>query len=370
MKFTIQSNILLKQLQHLSGILCSSNALPILDNFLFVLDKTKELKISVSDLETSMEIKIKLEESGDNGSICIPAKILIETLKTFSNQSLTFNIDEKNFGIEICSDNGNYKMTGHSGEEFPKMPALDSPSTFEIESSVLLKIINNTMFAAGSDELRPIMCGILFDMDESGGTFVATDAQKLVKYVSKEAKSSAKSSYVVPKKPLQLIKSISPKGAVVIDYNSANVSFTFDNTVLISRLIDGKYPNYEAVIPKENPNKLIIDRSAFLNSIKRVSVFSNKATSQIRLEMGNGDIKISAEDQDFSSEAKEKIACNYKGEKLEIGFNGKFLNELLGAIENDEIELSLNKPSTAGIIKPYKSEEDVTMLIMPILLNN
>lgn len=370
MKFSINSTALLKQLQHLSGIIGSSNALPILDNFLFELNK-ESLSISSSDLENCMKITIKDVISKDEGNICIPAKMLIETLKTFSGEELTFNIDDKKHSIEILSSSGNYKLTGHSGNEFPKMPDLESASVLELEAKTLLSIISKTLFAISSDELRPTMCGVFFQIDETGGTFVATDAHKLVKYVDKNIKGSSKTSYIVPKKPLSIIKSINPSGHVDLTYNSTNVSFSFENVVLISRLIDGKYPNFDAVIPKENPNKLLIDKDAFLSSIKRVSVFSNKTTNQIRLEMKKDkDMNIVTEDLDLANEANEKIECDYEGTNLTIGFNAKILGDVLSALNNKEIEFVFSDPNKAGIMRPHKGEEDILVLVMPCMINN
>lgn len=370
MKFSISSSALLKQLQHLSPLIESKQTIPIIECFAFYLTKNS-IKIVSSNLETVMEASLAVDDCDDTGSICIPARILMDTLKTFSDQLLTFDIDEKKYSINISSSNGSYKLTGFSGDEFPKMPTIENASSIEMESESLLKIINNCIFAVSSDELRPSMCGISFNIDENGGVFVATDANKLVKYVDKDAKSSGKSSYIVPKKPLQLLKSIAPTGTVAIDYNNTNVSFTFDNIVLMSRLVDGKYPNYEAVIPKENPNKLIIDRGAFLSSIRRVCVFSNKTTNQIKLEIKKGkDINIVAEDLDFSNSANEELVCDYKGEDITIGFNGKYLSDMLSNLDCEEVLIEMSEPNKAAIMKPNKSEIGLLHLLMPIMLTS
>ncbi|HET7818169.1 MAG TPA: DNA polymerase III subunit beta [Bacteroidia bacterium] len=372
MKFIISSSALLKQLSSLSGVLSSSNALPILENFLFNISKN-ELKVSASDLETTMIATIPVE-SKDEGSIAIPARLLLDTLKTFPDQPLTFTIDKKKFSVEISSDYGKYKLSGHNGDDFPKIAELESPSTFDMDADTLNKAISKTLFAIGNDELRPVMCGVFVQLESNAITFVSTDAHKLVRYKRNDAKSKKSSSYIIPRKPLTLLKNIlTGSGNVKVEYNNTNVSFTFGNTHLISRLIDGKYPNYDAVIPKENPNKMIVDREAFLNSIKRVSIFANKTTHQVRLKVKGSELNISAEDLDFSNEANERLTCNYKGEDMEIGFNSKFLAEMLSNMDSDEVQFEMSTPNRAGVMIPAKNgdkEEDILMLVMPVMLNN
>lgn len=371
MKFTVSSSALLKQLQNLSGVISTNNALPILESFLFEVNK-KKLVASASDMETAIITNMELIDSSGGGFICIPAKILLETLKTFPEQPLTFDINEKLFSVEITTENGKYKLTGYDGNEFPKMPEVESPSSFEIEASVLLTIINKTLFAAGTDELRPAMCGVNFLLKgEEGITFASTDAHKLARYKKADIKTNGNASYTVPKKALGIIKSIAPDGNIKVSYNDTNVSFAFGDTVIYSRLIDAKYPNYEAVIPKNNNKKIEIDRDGFLNSIRRVSVFSNRATNQIRLEMKSGkkNIKINAEDLDFANEASEKISCEYAGDDLTIGFNAKFITEVLSALDTQKVIVEFNSPNTAAIIKP-QGDEDLLALVMPFMLNN
>jgi DNA polymerase-3 subunit beta len=304
--------------------------------------------------------------------------MLLDILKTFPEQPLTFTIDKTNFAIEISSDYGRYKLTGHNGEDFPKMPEVESPSSFEIEAKILSRAISKTLFAASNDDLRPVMCGVFVQIEPSGITFVSTDAHKLVRYRCSDVKSKKANSYIIPKKPLTLLKNILPaEGKVKVEYNNTNVSFTFGNTHIISRLIDGKFPNYEAVIPKENPNKLLVDREAFLNSIRRVSIFANKTTNQVRLNIKGSELNISAEDVDFSNEATERLTCDYKGENIEIGFNSKFLIEMLNHIDTEEVQFEMSTPTRAGVMRPgdsngksQKNDEDLLMLVMPIRLND
>lgn len=374
MKFIVSSTALSKQLSALSGVLNTNNALPIMDDFLFRIEKG-ELKISASDLETTMTISVPIE-SKDSGSIAIPAHLLLDTLKTLDEQPLVFTIDEKKFAIEISSDNGKYKLTGHDSEDFPKMPEIKSPSSFTVEAGVLNKTISNTLFAAGSDDLRPVMNGVFFQLETDGITFVATDAHKLVRYTRKDIKSKKTSSYIVPKKPLILLKtilsSVGDEEKVKAEYNNTNVSFSFGNVFLVSRLIEGKYMNYEAVIPKENPNKLTIDRAVLLNSIKRVSLYANETSIIIRLQLsGEEKLSVFAEDIELSNEAKEIIPCNYKGKDMEIGFTAKFLIEILNNIDSKEVKLKINAPNKAMLILPSEKskEEDILMLLMPVMLN-
>jgi len=373
MKFIVSSTILHKQLQAIAGVLNTSNTLPILDNFLFEINN-KELKVSASDLETTMITKLEVEAK-DIGSIAIPAKLLLDTLKAFPEQPLTFTINKENFGVEISSDYGKYKLTGFNGEEFPKVPALESPSGLSMKGDVLSSTINKSIFAVGNDELRPVMSGVYCQLSADDITFVATDAHKLVRYKRVDCKADKSAEFILPKKPLNLLKGLlsGVDSDVKIEYNESNATFDFDNIKLICRLVDGKYPNYEAVIPKENPNKLTVDRAAILNSIKRVSIFANKTTHQVRLKISGSDLAISAEDLDFSNEASERLTCSYDGEDIEIGFNSRFLMEMLNNVNTDEVVFEMSDPNRAGIILPAggdQEKEEILMLVMPVMLNN
>ena len=371
MKFIVNSSTLLKELQKLNGVISSSNTLPILDNFLFEIEDGK-IKIIASDLETTMISEITTESSS-NGQITIPSKILIDTLKTFSNQPLTFLIDEETKGIEISSENGNYKLAGQDAKEFPKVPEMTSPSSFLITSSVLLNAINKTLFASGNDELRPVMSGVFCELSEENITFVATDAHKLVKHTRTNISSNGNSSFILPKKPLSLLKNnIDADSDINIDFNETNVKFSLENITLICRLIDGKYPNYDAVIPKDNPNKLVINKDELLNSIKRVSIYASKTTHQIRLKVAGSQLQITSEDLDFANKAEERLTCSYEGEDIEIGFNSRFVIDMLNNIGSEQICLEMSAPNRAGIILPLDGQdenEDTLMLVMPVMLN-
>lgn len=372
MKFITSSSQLLKQLQVLGGVLNNSNTLPILDNFLFELNQN-ELKVSASDLETTMSTSIEVE-SDSEGSIAISARLLLDTLKTFPNQPLTFKTEDTNT-LEISSSHGKYDMAYFDGNEFPKAVAIESPNTTVISGNVLATAISKTIFAAGNDDLRPVMSGVFFQFNSDSLTFVATDAHKLVKYSRTDVTSEENAEFIMPKKPLNLLKGIltGTESDVTVEYNDSNAKFTFDNVVLICRLIDGKYPNYEAVIPKENPNKLTVDRGTFLNSVKRVSIFSSKTTHQIRLKMAGTELNISAEDIDYSNKAEERLVCEYQGDDMQIGFNSRFLTEMLSNLNSNEILIEMSLPNRAGILTPIDGVEEgehITMLVMPVMLNS
>ncbi|GAA3553061.1 DNA polymerase III subunit beta [Snuella lapsa] len=372
MKFIVSSTYLLKQLQVLGGVINSSNTLPILDNFLFELDHSK-LTVSASDLETTMASTLDVE-SDSTGSVAIPARLLLDTLKTFPEQPLTFVVEDNNT-IEISSNHGKYALAYASGEEFPKAVVLEDPSKTVVTGDILASAISKTIFAAGNDDLRPVMSGVFFQFSTEGLTFVATDAHKLVKYSRADVTASQVAEFIMPKKPLNLLKGIlaASEEDVTIEYNESNAKFTFENSELICRLIDGKYPNYEAVIPKENPNKLVIDRTQFLNSVRRVSIFSNKTTHQIRLKIAGAELNISAEDIDYSNKAEERLTCDYQGDDMQIGFNSRFLTEMLNNLNSDDVQLEMSLPNRAGILTPIDGldeGEQITMLVMPVMLNS
>jgi DNA polymerase-3 subunit beta len=276
--------------------------------------------------------------------------------------------------IEISAGEGKYKLSGHKSEEYPRTPSLEETTAITFDARLMSQAINKTLFATGNDELRLVLSGVFCELSPDDVTFVATDAHKLVRYKRSDLKSPDSASFILPKKPLNLLKNIlsSQEMPVTIEYNKTNAFFSFSNIHLICRLIDGKYPNYDAVIPKENPNKLTIDRHALLTTIRRVSIFANQSTHQIRFKVSGQELILSAEDIDFSNEAKERLNCSYNGEDMEIGFNSKFLLEMLNNIETEEISLEMSAPNRAGILTPLNNEnkdEDILMLVMPVMLN-
>ena len=372
MKFIVNSAALLKELQKLNGIISSNNTLPILDNFLFEINN-KSMNIVASDLETTMVTTIGVESDND-GKITIPARILLDTLKTLSNQPLTFIIDNSNYSVEMSSEAGNYKLAGNNAEEFPKTPILSESSSTSITGKILSNAINKTLFASGNDELRPVMSGMYCELSSEQITFVATDAHKLVKHNRTDINSDITSSFILPKKPLNILKNnLDEESLVELKYNETNALFKFDNITIICRLIDGTYPNYDAVIPKENPNTLIIDTASMLNSIKRVSIYANKTTHQIKLKIAGSELQITSEDLDFANKAEERLACQYEGEDMEIGFNAKFIIDMLTNIKSEKISIEMSAPNRAGIILPLdglEEGESTLMLIMPVMLNS
>lgn len=376
MEFKVSSSQLLRTVNTLGGIISNNNSLPILDNFLFELSGDK-LTLTASDLETTLIDTIDVQGISD-GRITVPAKMLSEILKTFPEQPLEFSTRDQENTVELKygygENEGKCDLPAQPAEEYPKTPSLNDPVQTVITSEILSEAISKTLFATGNDEMRPVMSGVFFNFSPQGLTFVGTDAHKLVKYVREDISSSESIEFIMPKKPLNLMKSILSSLAtdVTIKFNSTNACFEFDNTILVCRLIDGKYPNYEAVIPKDNPNQLLIDRQMFQSALRRIALFSNKTTNQIRLRLNGSEISLSAEDNDFNKKAVEKIPGAYRGTDLEIGFNSRFLLEMLSNLESREVTLDMSVPNRAGILKPVESNEGevITMLVMPVMLNN
>jgi DNA polymerase-3 subunit beta len=372
MRFIVSTSTLLKHLQAVSGALSNSAVLPILENFLFEI-KDSSLTISATDLQTSMTTNLAVE-SKEGGKIAVPSKILLDTLKTLPEQPIAFSVDDKTFAIEISAGDGKYRLSGENGDDFPKIPVVDNASSVNLAASVLGEAINKTLFAVSNDELRPAMTGVFCQLSPQNVTFVATDAHKLVRYRRNDAKAESATSFILPKKALNLLKSSLPSEDlnVSIEYNSTSAFFKFANINLICRLIDERYPDYEAVIPQNNPNKLTLDRSLFLNCLKRVVIFANKTTHQVRLKITGSELNISSEDIDFANEAHERIGCQFDGEDMEIGFNAKFLIEMLNNLSGEEITIEMSTPNRAGILFPSikDSDEDILMLVMPVMLNN
>lgn len=370
MKFIVSSSYLLKQLQVLGGIINNNNTMPILDNFLFNLDNN-QLIVTASDLETTISSTLEVE-STDRGSVCVSAKLLLETLRTLPEQPLTFMIADNNT-VEISSNHGKYVLAYADAEDFPNVIELNDASSIVIQGDVLATAIGKTIFASGNDDMRPVMNGVFFQFSPQSLIFVATDAHKLVKYSRTDITASESAEFIMPKKPLNLLKNIlaGSEEEVTIEYTQSNAKFSFDNTEMICRLIDGKYPNYEAVIPTENPNKLLINRNLFLNSVRRISIFANKSTHQIRLKIAGAELNISAEDIDFSNKGEERLTCDYQGDDIQIGFNSRFLTEMLGNLGSDDVSLEMSLPNRAGILKPVDGLDDgeeITMLVMPVML--
>ncbi len=371
MKFIVSSSSLLKHLQQISGVINANTVLPILEDFLFEI-QDKKLNVVATDLETVMRVQMDVE-SKTNGKVCIPAKILLDSLKNIADQPLTFNID-KSFAVEITSDNGKYKVMGENPDNFPKEPAADDTTGFTMSSSALLTAINKTLFAVSSDDLRPAMTGVFFELTKDSVQFVATDAHRLVRYKRTDTKGAKTDSFIVPKKPLNLLKNALPdnEDALTVSYNSNHLFVNHGSTQMICRLIDARFPDYKVVIPADNPYRLIVNKGDFQNALRRVNVFSNKSTNQVALSITGSELQMAAQDVDFSFEGNERMNCQYDGEDLQIAFNAKFLIEMLNAADTEDIRLELSTPTKAGLIKPSEQAEgeDLLMLVMPLMLNN
>ncbi|MFN5335062.1 MAG: DNA polymerase III subunit beta [Bacteroidota bacterium] len=370
MKFIVSSSALLKQLQQINGVINANTVLPILEDFLFDIGQNK-LTVVATDLETVMKIHMDIEAK-ETGKICIPARILMDTLKNLPDQPLTFNI-EKNYAVEITSDNGKYKIMGENPDAFPKEPVADDTTSFQTTSGALVTAINKTIFAVSSDDLRPAMTGVFFELDKKGLTFVATDAHRLVRYMRTDVSCPKKETFIVPKKPLNLLKSALPDNddAITLSYNSNHLFVVHGSTEMVCRLIDARFPDYRVVIPADNPYNLYLNRLEFQSALRRVVVFSNKSTNQVVLSVQGSQLQLAAQDVDFSFEGNERMSCRYDGSDMQIAFNARFLIDMLAALETEEVKLELSTSTKAGLLKPAEQSEgeDVLMLVMPLMIN-
>ena len=381
MRFIINSQLFLKHLNAINGVITNNNTVPIISCFHFKLEDNV-LTAKATDLETTLVTRIELDNAKVEGidSIAVPAKLLLDMLKSMDDVPLNFSVDASTYGIEISSGEGKYRLAGQNAETYPTMPAMSDTVQTVMPASVLANAINKTAFAASNDEMRQQMSGIYCELSPENVTFVATDAHKLVRYRRNDVHADEAAGFILPRKPVSIVKNIlgsnKEESEVTINYNTTNVFFSFDNFLIVCRLVDGKYPNYEAAIPKDNPNKLTLDRVTFLNTLKRVSLFANPSTHQVRLTIGERELKISAEDLEFANDATEKIPCSYEGEPMEIGFNAKFLSEMVSNLDTEQILMEMSHPSRAGIIFPINDDEeaakgeDILMLVMPVMLAN
>ena len=374
MKFNVSSSKLFSQLQAVSRVINNKNALPILDDVLFELSGN-ELRLTASDGETTIRTAIEVDGVEGSGKVASAAKLLLETLREFSDQPLAFTIDENNFAVSMVSQNGTYSFVGVNGNEYPEMPQNDAETqSLSLPATTLQNAIEKTIFCTADDPLRPVMNGIYFDITAENVTMVATDAHRLVKYTNNSVKTGIEASFILPKKPASLLKNLLAKeeGDVKITFGVKNARFEFDKTIVVCRRIEGRFPNYNAVIPQSNQNIVTIDRQTMINACKRVAVFANNGTAQLRLALTENQIKISAQDIDFSTSAEELVQCDYQGTPMAIGFKAPFLIDLLSTIGTQDVQLKLADPARAGLILPVgeESNEEVLMLLMPMLLND
>lgn len=366
---------MLRSLQKISGVLSTSSTLPILEDYLFELTEDK-LRITASDLETTITVELTPDKAENPGVVAIPAKMLLDIMKTFPELPVTISVNMESLSVELFAGEGKYKLVGHRSDEFPQVPKLENTQTLKLTASLLVNAFNKSLFATGNDELRPVMSGVLCELSKDNITFVATDAHKLVRYRRSDMKPGLEGSFILPKKPLNHLRNIMPdneKVEVSLEYSDTNAILTFEDITLICRLIDGKYPNYEAVIPTQNPFKLTADRKNLLNALRRVAIFGSKSTHQIRFKISGKELILTAEDIDFASEAKERLTCSYEGDDIEIGFNSKFLQDMLNTLESEVVGIEMSAPNRAGILIPEKEADDpeeILMLIMPVMLTS
>jgi DNA polymerase III subunit beta len=375
MKFVVSSMELLSHLQAVSRVISNKNTLPILDNFLFSLEGGI-LEITASDLESTLITSLRLENADGSGEIAVPAKLLTDTLKEFSEIPLTFEINTSTMMVVIQSENGKFTIMGQNGAEFPQVPTIkaDQKQGVEIDAGALLSGINKTIFATADDELRPVMNGIFIELSEDDTTFVASDAHKLVRYKRTDVTADNVASFILPKKPAGLLKNIlhREQNMVKLEFDEKNAAFTLTNYKMVCRLVEGNYPSYNSVIPTENPYKMTIDRVEFYNALRRVSVFSNQASNLVKLSLTGNQLTVSAQDIDFSISGTERLNCQYEGEDMEIGFKSTFLIEILANLATPDVVVEMSDPTRAGILLPATSEnesEDILMLLMPMMIN-
>ena len=372
MKFLVASNVLLKQISAINGVVASNPIIPILENILVELTGDK-LTLTASDLQTVMTTTLDVE-GFENGSIALPARLLLETLRSLPDQPVTIAADAGTFGAEISTQNGRFKLSGENPIDFPRVPEVAKNQSISLSALTLSEAIANTLLAVSNDDMRPAMTGVLIQMMGDHTNFVATDGHRLVRYRRKDIRPDSQSSLILPKKALALLKSTLPTmdSEVLVEFSSSNAFFSFQSFQLICRIIDERFPEYENAIPKENNEVVTINRLELLSSVKRISIYSNKTTHQIRLKLTANLLTLSAEDLDYSNEANEALVCEFTGKDMEIGFNAKLISELLGNLSSKFVDIRLSEPNKAGLIIPSDQDEheDILLLVMPVMLNS
>lgn len=374
MKFIVASSELQKALQMVSGVITNSQSRPILENYLFELDQ-QNLKITASDGETTLVTALEVM-SEDQGKIAVPAKTFQDLIKTFGDQPLTFIVKESENEmaglLEILDDKDTYEVALDNAEDYPELPDFDASQSVTMPSGVLAEALANTLFATSNDTLRPVMTGVLFQFGEQETNFVSTDSHRLVVYKRKDIKNEEPMDFIMPKKPLSIFKNIlaNNEEEVKIEFNDNMAKFTFGNHIWICRLIDGKYPNYNGVIPQESPNLLTVNRNLLLNSIRRASILSNKSTNQVRFKLSGNILYLHAEDTEFANKADMQIPCDYQGEDINIGFSSKFLTEMLSVLSSDDVVMRMSQANRPGVLEPLDGldeNEHLLMLSMPVI---
>ena len=369
MKFTISSGTLQKHLNLAGGAITANPVVPILENFLFAIEGA-ELVISATDLETSIVTRTEVQADGDF-KVAIPAKLITDTLKALPEQPVTFEIDDK-LGIQITSAYGKYKLAGADANDYPNLPQPEDVEKISASVATLERAINKTLFATTTDELRPAMMGVYFEVEGSEVNFVATDAHKLVKFSVKEMSGSASGTFIVPRKALTLVKNAAHgNDEIHMSFNRKNAFFDVGTTHIGCLLINANFPDYNNVIPRENPKTLTVDRGDLQSSLKRIALYANKTTNQVQLDLAEGSLTLQGRDADFANEATEQLTCTYEGEPLKIAFNAKFLVEMLSALESESITMKFSEPNRAAIMTPGSEEEgeETLMLVMPVMVH-
>lgn len=371
MRFIVTSTGLLKNLQQISGVISANAVLPVLENFLFEL-KGNALTLTATDLETMMRVEMEVMEAQGDGRICIPSKILLEYLKNLPEQPVSFSVNEGDLSVEMSSASGKYKIGGEKADDFPKEPSPEETTSFNVSSIALLESISNTLFAVSGDTLRPAMTGVYFELSPESLTLVSTDAHRLIKYRRNDVNAPASEGFVVPKKPLQQLRATLPADETQLElsYNNSHLFVSNNKLSMSCRLIDARFPDYKAVIPMDNPYKLIVNRADFLSALRRINIFSNKATNQVVMDINGNSLQLSAQDIDFSYEGKETLSCQYSGEDMKIAFNAKLMVEMINNMEGESLEIDLSTPTRAGIFRPSEKDEqeEILMLLMPLMV--
>ena len=373
MKFYISSTALSGRLQSICRVINSKNALPILDCFLFEVNEGT-LTVTASDSETTLITSLEVSDCDADGRFALTAKTVIDALKELPELSLTFDINMETHEVSIAYQNGQYKMMAQNADEYPSVPALsENAARLTMSADVLLGGVNRCSFAVADDELRPVMNGIYFDITPEELVMVASDGHKLVRCRSFATKGNERSAFVLPKKPAMQLRNLLPKetGDVEIAFDQRSALFTMENYLMSCRLIEGRYPNYNSVIPKNNPHRATADRLALLGAMKRVAVLSSQASSLIKLSVTSNRMEVSAQDIDYSTSAIETLECTYDGDEISIGFKGSFLIDILSNMTSNEVSIELADPSRAGVFEPEEQGEDeeLLMLLMPMMLN-
>ncbi len=372
MKFVASSAALLRQLGALNGVIPNNPIMPILENFLFKVQDGK-LIVTASDMQNSMTAEVNVD-SDEDGKVAIPAKMLMETLRNLPEQPVTFVLNTETYTIEIISDKGRYRLAGENAEDFPEPPEIKMSDAIELSSEVVSSAIAYTLFAVSNDDMRPAMNGVYINVNATSATFVATDSHRLVRYRRTDVSSSSDISVIVPKKALGLLKNSLPSDntPLKMSFNKQNAYFIFGNIKLSCRLIDERFPDYENVIPLNNANSMSVNRTEFISSLKRISIYANKSTNLVKFKIASGSLLVSAEDLDFSNEASENLNCEYEGDDIEIGFQARMFMEMLSNLHSPEIAVKMSEPNRAALLlsTDQYEKEDILMLVMPVSLTS